>query len=204
MKLTKKHLKRLIKEEFSKKPKRPLLSLYESKEAMAAAMAEAKALGVRLWEAYDVWDGTDDPEAHAVLVQLKSWAAAGRWDLIKLTADGFNDKAKSEGESEDVIAQTRSEGPDEEDGDEAELIALFQKAETETVTRMAKTSERKRLGAEEFSPEVIEAKAMEKAKEYLSKFNLTPDALKTVGALAQKIGPDKLVQGLTAVLNSLN
>jgi|3_EtaG_2_1085321.scaffolds.fasta_scaffold00402_7 hypothetical protein len=215
MKLTKTHLKNLIKEEFSKELKGHLLPLHEAdEEAIAAARAqlkgahEAEALGVRLWDAYDVFgggDGVDDKKAQEVLHKLEIWAAGGRWDLIKLTADAFNEKeAGPDGDDDgDVIEQTREEDPNETDGDAAKLIKLFRKAEKETVARMAKTSEREKYKQAEFSPEAIEKKAMEKAKGYLSRLNLTPEALKYAADIGRAIGSDKLVQGLKAVLRNI-
>ena len=44
---------------------------------------------------------------------------------------------------------------------------------------------------------------MEQAKGYLEQFNLTPQILQATSALSGKLGPEKLAQGLMAVMQNL-
>ncbi len=191
MKLTKKQLKTLIQEEMTKELKGHLLTESE-------AQRKGVLLGRELYDSYDEM-GTDDELAQEVYGQLKAMADAGQWDGIVAAKQSFNAKASKEGE-EGVVAQTRDENPN----DVAEgLISLFNRAENKLETMRDIDAREKEGGYGKYSKEEVAKKAMEQAKGYLEQFNLTPQILQAASALSGKLGPEKLAQGLMAVMQNL-
>ena len=219
MKLTKTTLKQLIQEELSKELKGHLLPLNEDAQ-MVADLAKAKGLGSALFNAYS-GPGTEDDKAQEVLHQLQAWESEGRWDLIKVTKEAFNEISRKEDEDE-VIARTRDEDPDEDDGDADKLIAIFQAVDRELRHAQKDRETRKLAKVGEFSPEKIRARALGMAQQHLQALGLDQNVIesvegivKTLGpqntvevigaaaAIAKSIGPDKLAQGLAAVMQGL-
>lgn len=191
MKLTKKQLKTLIQEEMTKELKGHLLT-----ESEAQRLGDR--LGRALWDSYDGL-GTKDEEAQEIFRQLKAMADAGQWDGIVAAKESFNEKAKYEDE-EDVIAQTRDENPN----DVAEgLINLFNIADDKLRDQSAEERFQKKYSVGKYSKEEIAKQAMEQAKGYLEQFNLTPQVLKAVSELSRSLGPEKMEQGLMAVIQGL-
>ena len=220
MKLTKTTLKQLIQEELSKELKGHLLPLNEDAQAMAADLSKAKSLGAALFGAYS-GPGTEDDDAQEVLKQLQAWESEGRWDLIKIAKETFNEISRKEDEDE-VIARTRDENPDEDDGDADKLIDIFQAVDRELKNQQKNRETRKMAKVGEFSPEKIRAKALGMAQQHLKALGLdqsviesvegivktlgpqnTVEVIGAIDAIAKSIGPDKLAQGIGAVLAGL-
>ena len=191
MKLTKKQLKTLIQEEMTKELKGHLLTESEAQRA-------GSVLGMELYAAYDQM-GTDDSAAQGVYKALKAMADANQWDGIVAAKQAFNARASKEDE-EGVIAQTRDEDPDDVAGD---LINLFNRAENKLETMRDIDAREKEGGYGKYSKEEVAKKAMEQAKGYLEQFNLTPQILQATSKLSQALGPEKLAQGLKAVMQNL-